>query len=381
MDPDARTTWTVGRLAGAPLAVSPWSLATLAVVVVLAFRVLDAQVPAPLGVLAVTALTVGVLVTGSVVLHELAHALVARRAGVPVERVVVTSLGARVSLDERALRPGTTALVALAGPALSLVLGGLAWAASTAVPDGGLVWWALLVVAVVNGATGAMNLLPAAPMDGGKVLAAGVWAATGDRQRGTVVSAWGGRVLAVVVVLVLVVRPLVVGGEVELLLVVLAVLWSGFLWAAAGTSLRAARSARRVGELDLRRLLVPAVGLPGTDTVAGLDALRADVGPGPVPGAELAVVLLGRDGSPVGYVDGAAAAAVARQDRARTPLSAVGRTLPAQCVVDAGLSGADALRAVATAAASSPVLVVVDAGDVLGLLHARDVVAALRDPA
>ncbi|MBX9245369.1 hypothetical protein ICW40_11190, partial [Actinotalea ferrariae] len=64
-----------------------------------------------------------------------------------------------------------------------------------------------------------------------------------------------------------------------------------------------------------------------------------------------------------------------------TPLSAVARTLPAQCVVDARLAGADALRAVATAAASSPVLVVVDAGDVLGLLHARDVVAALRDPA
>ncbi|MBX9246118.1 site-2 protease family protein, partial [Actinotalea ferrariae] len=279
MDPDARRTWTVGRLAGAPLAVSPWSLATLAVVVVLAFRVLDAQVPRAPWALAAAALT-GVLVTASVALHELAHALVARRVGVPVERVVITSLGARVSLDERALRPGTTALVALAGPALSLVLGGLAWAASTAAPDGGLVRWALLIVAVVNGATGAMNLLPAAPMDGGKVLAAGVWAATGDRQRGTVVSAWGGRVLAVVVVLVLVVRPLVVGGRVELLLVVLAVLWAGFLWAAAGSSLRAARSARRVGALDLRRLVVPAVGLPGTDTVAALDALRGDVGPG-----------------------------------------------------------------------------------------------------
>lgn len=361
-------TVAVGRIAGAPLSASPWSAATLVVVVLLVLGLLADRVLAPLGVLAVAAVLVGAAVVGSVVLHELAHAVVARRVGVGVERVMLTAWGARVALDERALRPGTTAVVALAGPAVSLALGGLAWAATAAVPDGGLAWWALVAVAAVNALTGGTNLLPAAPLDGGKILAAAVWGATGDRPRGTVVSAWSGRLLAVAVVLVVVVRPLAVGERVDLVRVVLATVAAAYLWAAAGASLRAARSARRVEALDLRRLAVPAVGLPAGDTLADLDVL----------GGGVEVVLLGTDRRPVGYVDLAAADEVATARRRGTGLAAVARPLPPACVVDARSTGADALRAVAAAAAASPVLVLVDAGEVLGLLRAQDVVDALR---
>ncbi len=361
-------TRVVGRLAGAPVSVSSSSSLTLTAVVVLVLRYLADRVLAPTALLVLVAVAVGAAVVASVVLHELAHAVVARRAGVGVERVTITAWGARVALDERALRPGTTAVVALAGPAVSLVLGALAWAAAATVPGRGLAWWSLVALAAVNGVTGAMNLLPAAPLDGGKVLAAGVWAGTGDRVRGTVVSAWAGRVLAVVVVLALVVRPLVTGRGVDLAVVVLAAIAAAFLWVAAGASLRAARSARRVEALDLRRLTVPAVGLPVQDTLADLDAL----GPG------LDVVLLGPDGRPVGYVDTAAAGSVPADRRATTRLGSVALPLPRVCVVDTRLTGADALRAVAAGAAASPVLVLVDGPDVLGLLHAKDVVQVLR---
>ncbi|WP_199421799.1 site-2 protease family protein [Actinotalea solisilvae] len=381
MDPADRTPATsprpggparpLGRVAGAPLVVSPWAGATLVVVVLVVLRLLAGQVLAPLGALLLAASLVGVAVVGSVLAHEIAHAVVARRAGVAVERVTITAWGARVALDERALRPGTTALVALAGPAVSLVLGGLAWAAAAAAAPGGIARWSLLAVAVVNGATGAMNLLPAAPLDGGKVLAAAVWGATGDRVRGTVASAWGGRVLAVLVPLVLVVRPLLAGARPDLVVVVWAAIGAAFLWTAAGASLRAGRSARRVAALDLRRLAVPAVGVPADDALADLDALGDDVD----------VVLLDAGWEPVAVVDRAAAGRVPASLRATTPLGAVARALPAGCVVDARLAGADALRAVAEGAAASPVLVLVEDGAVLGLLHARDVVAALRPDA
>lgn len=366
--PGRRAERTVGRVAGAPLVVSPWAAATLVVVVLVVLRLLAAQVLAPPGPLLVAATLVGVVVVASVLAHEIAHALVARRAGVAVVRVTITAWGARVALDERALRPGTTALVALAGPAVSLVLGGLAWAAAAAAAPGGIARWSLLAVAVVNGATGAMNLLPAAPLDGGKVLAAAVWAATGDRVRGTVASAWGGRVLAVLVPLVLVGRPLLAGERPDLVVVVWAAVGAAFLWTAAGASLRAARSAGRVAALDLRCLAAPAVGVPATDTLADLDAL----------GDGVDVVLLDAAWAPAGVVDPAAAARVPGSARATTRLDAVARALPRACVVDARLAGADALRAVADGAAVSPVLVLVEDGAVLGLVHARDVVAALR---
>ncbi|WP_182113756.1 site-2 protease family protein [Actinotalea sp. JY-7876] len=361
-------TWVAGRIAGAPLEVSPGSLVTLAVLVLALWRVLDAGA-GPGGPVLLAALLAAALVGASVVAHELAHAVVARRYGLAVERVVVTAWGARVSFDAQRLDARTTAVVAAAGPLTSLLLALPGLLALTGAVDG-LAGAALLAVAAVNAATGALNLLPALPFDGGKILAAGLWAATGDRERGTVVAAHAGRVLAVLVVVAVALRGLASGAAPEPFTVVLTVLAAAFLWAGAGAALRSARSAAAVARLDLRRLLVPAVALPAQDTVADAAAL-ATGGSG--------VVVLDAHGRVAGWADPAALAAVPAAAWSTTSLAAVLRPLGPAAVVRADVGGADAVRAVAAGASVSPVLVVVDAaGEVLGLLRAQDVVAALR---
>lgn len=361
----------LGRFGAAPVVVDRRILLTVVVVPLLVLGYLRDRTDAPWAAVILSALLAALLLAGSLLAHELAHALMARRLGVPVERIVLGPLGAGVHLDERRLTAGSTAGVAVVGPLASLALAAAGLLVMQNVPAGraSLVWWTAAVVGAVNAALGALNLLPALPMDGGKVLAALVWRATGDRVNGVRVAAWAGRALAVAVLLLLIVRPWLAGVQPDLVRVVWTVVTAGFLWVAAGASLRAARGQARVAALRLADLLVPAVALPGTGTLADLDA----VGGSPV-------VLLGPGGHPTGYLDAAAAASVRPDLRATTPLTAVARALPAGSTVDLRLTGSDAVRAVASAVRASPVLAVVDGGVVVGLLRAADVVRAVQAP-
>ena len=123
---------------------------------------------------------IGIAAAGAVVFlagllaHELAHALVARHYGMPVQRITLWMLGGMTELGGEPPSPRADALVAAAGPATSLVLGGgfagLAWLAG-----GGLLGSALAWLAVVNVFLGVFNLLPGAPLDGGRLLRALLW--------------------------------------------------------------------------------------------------------------------------------------------------------------------------------------------------------------
>lgn len=360
--------WVVGRVAGAPVVVSPgWLVA--AVVLTVAFAP-TARVVAPTAGDAVYLVSGAfvLLLLVSVFLHELAHALVARRRGVVVEELAVTLLGGHTRFGHAAPTPATSTLVAVAGPTVNLALGAGAWALSTVLPLG--VPRALaLAAAVANGFVGAFNLVPGLPLDGGRVLEAAVWAATGDRSRGTLAAGRVGRLVAVGVVAWVVLEPLADGRAPSTFGVLWGVLVGGFLWTGAGAAIRASRVERAVGTVDVRSLVAPAVALGPGASVADADALPS--------GHE--ALLTDAGGRPVGWVDRAALAAVPRGVRATTPLAAVVVPLAGQAV-DVRLTGEAALRALAAAAAGGPVVPVVDAvGGVVGLVRSVDVVRVVRD--
>jgi Zn-dependent protease len=139
----------------------------------------------------------------SLLAHELAHAIVARRAGVKVIGVTLWIFGGVTRLGSEAKTPQTAFRIAVAGPATSLLLAALfagAGAGLRTLGVGhiilGVVWW----LAGINALLGVFNLLPGAPLDGGQVLRAWLWRRHGDPTRAAVGAARAGRTLAFVLI-------------------------------------------------------------------------------------------------------------------------------------------------------------------------------------
>jgi Zn-dependent protease len=126
-----------------------------------------------------------VLFLASLLVHELGHAVVARRHGVGVHGVTLWLLGGVARLDRQAPTPAAEARIAGAGPAASGVLGLALVGVALATRD----WsWAplgrtvVLWVGLVNLLLAGFNLLPGAPLDGGRLLAAALWRSRGDAE-------------------------------------------------------------------------------------------------------------------------------------------------------------------------------------------------------
>jgi Zn-dependent protease/CBS domain-containing protein len=151
----------------------------------------------------VVAVTGTVLFFVSLVLHELGHAIVARRAGIGIAGIDLWFFGGLAKLTRDTSSPGEEFRVAAAGPAVTVVIVGLAWGASVLVARAGdfvdsatltadrttpamaLIGW----LAVINAFLFVFNMVPAFPLDGGRIARAAVWKLTGDRNRATRVSA------------------------------------------------------------------------------------------------------------------------------------------------------------------------------------------------
>ncbi len=133
----------------------------------------------------------------SVVLHELGHAVAARRYGVKVRGITLWLLGGVAQFDEIPRRPGAEAVIAIAGPLVSFALAGLAFAVLPAVPEGAhAVAFVAAYVAYANLAVAIFNLLPALPLDGGRILRS-LLALRMPRLRATLVSARVSRAIAI----------------------------------------------------------------------------------------------------------------------------------------------------------------------------------------
>ncbi|MGI8491620.1 MAG: site-2 protease family protein [Acidimicrobiales bacterium] len=138
-----------------------------------------------------------------VLLHELGHAFVARRAGLAVGGITLSWMGGVTRIEGDAARPRAELAIAAVGPAVSLALGGLLWVARLSVQHSSvhrLMAAALGWLAVINVVLAVFNLFPAAPLDGGRVLHALAWSATGDRLRATRIASRAGVVLGAAVI-------------------------------------------------------------------------------------------------------------------------------------------------------------------------------------
>jgi Zn-dependent protease len=365
--------WVIGRAAGAPVVLSFGWVVAAAVLVLLALPLARTYAPTagPAGVWLLAVSAVAMLV-GSTFLHELAHALVARRHAMVVRAIALTLVGGHTELDARVPRPSASAQVAAAGPVANLVLAAAAWGVWQVAPHGTPGSALVLAMAATNGFVALLNLLPGLPLDGGRVLEAAVWAATGRQSTGTRAAAWAGRVVAVGIVAATA-WPLLGGGRVDLTGVAWGALIGAFMWSGAGQALRAARLEQAVERIRVAALMTPAFAVPAGGAVGALDVLAARAGAG------VDAVVVGPGGVPQAWVDAAAAAAVPPPHRASTPLVAVAVPLPPEARVVVDLVGRAAVAAVARASQRSAVVAVTGAGGgVVGLLRAADVARALR---
>lgn len=139
----------------------------------------------------------------SLLVHEMSHALMAQRRGIGVRGITLWLLGGYAELDSEPTTPGQQFAIAAVGPVSNLALGAIFWLAHFWVADdpdvfavgigtSGLVAVVLGWLAFVNFLLGAFNLLPAAPLDGGQLFSAGVWAVTGNRTAARRWSAYAG---------------------------------------------------------------------------------------------------------------------------------------------------------------------------------------------
>lgn len=156
----------------------------------------------------VQGLVAALLLFASVLLHELAHALVAVRHGIPVGGITLHIFGGVSQLDSEPETPRAEFLIAIVGPLTSFAIAGLSYGVGDLLA--GPPWAAALAdyVAAVNLVVGVFNLVPAFPLDGGRVLRAALWAWTGRADSATRVATRIGSALALVMIAVGIVRAL-----------------------------------------------------------------------------------------------------------------------------------------------------------------------------
>lgn len=167
---------TIGRLAGATLRIH-WSAALIGVILALLLASRNGWAVATAGV---------VLFFISILVHELAHAYVARHYGVGTKSIDLWALGGVARLEHEPRTPRADGWIAAAGPLASLAIGVVTFGSAlllNRVDGPELVVGMLASIGVLNGALALFNMLPGAPLDGGRVVRAVRWAQHGNRYR------------------------------------------------------------------------------------------------------------------------------------------------------------------------------------------------------
>jgi Zn-dependent protease len=324
----------LGRLAGVTVELN-WTVLVIAVLVAVSVGggILPAAAPGfessryfVGGVAAALALLASILV------HELGHAVVAQRNGVKVERISLWAFGGVAQLEGEAETPRAEFLIAGVGPAISLVLGLiLIYPASVL---GGLIGAVLGWLATINIILAAFNLIPGAPLDGGRLLHAWLWKRHGDRARATTTATKAGRLVGTGLIILGIVQ-FVAGGV-------------GGLWTALiGWFLRGAATAEgsystirnELQGIQVKDVMTPA-GPPEGDwmSVAAFIDRRA------LPDQRQVYFLTGIEGMPLRLVTLSALAAVPANERFTTSVRSVARNLDELPGVRADRPASDLLK-------------------------------------
>ena len=186
---------SLGRIAGIHVGLN-WSLLVIAFLIAssLATNFLPSAAPGQTSSAYWTAGIVSAFVYLACLLaHELAHSIVAVRRGVRVEGITLWLFGGVSRFSSESSSPGAQAWITFVGPLTSLLLGVAFLLASAAIGGGatnpGLLAATLFWLGFINLLLGVFNLLPAFPLDGGRILQSLIWARTGDRLRATRIAA------------------------------------------------------------------------------------------------------------------------------------------------------------------------------------------------
>ena len=230
----------LGRIFGVPVGFN-WSI--LVIFFLVAWELSDLVLPADhphdtTAIYWVVGIVATVLFFASLVAHEVSHAVMAKRNGIGVRRITLWLFGGVSELESEALTPGADFRIAAVGPAASFVLAGVYGALGLlihrVIPSQGVLISALGWLAWMNLFLGGFNLMPAAPLDGGRVLRAALWRRSGDRIHAATTAAQTGQVFAYILVAL---------GLLEFLTVSLIGLWLVFLGWFLLTAARAEQNA------------------------------------------------------------------------------------------------------------------------------------------
>ncbi|HXB50864.1 MAG TPA: site-2 protease family protein [Streptosporangiaceae bacterium] len=361
---DARLGIIIARPFGIPVFVSPYWFVVAAVLVVLYSSssglpgTVHGTVPRYL-----VAIAFVVLLYLSVLIHELSHCVVARAFRLPVRRILLYPLGGFSEIEQEPPTPGQEFLVSAAGPAMSLLLAALGFGVYELFNPPGIAGVLVDRLILANAVVGVFNLLPGLPLDGGRVLRAGLWKITGKSGYSTALAAWAGRVIAIVLALAVLIRPdsqigLVNGYGIWLIAV------AAFMWMSAGQALRSSRVRERLPGLQARALARRAIPIPSSLPLA--EAIRrADLA------QARALVVVDHDAKPIAIVNEGAVIATPEQRRPWIDAGSLARTLDPDMILSADLSGMDLIEAVRRAPASE-YLLVEPSGQVYGVLSTAD---------
>jgi Zn-dependent protease len=353
----------LGRPFGIPVFISPYWFLVAAVLVVLYSNsgalpgTVQGTVPRYL-----VAVAFVVLLYVSVLLHELSHSLVAIRLNLPVRRILLWPLGGFSEIEQEPPTPGREFLVSAAGPAMSLALGGLGIGINVLARPDGIPAVLLDRFILANIVVGVFNLLPGLPLDGGRLLRAGLWKLTGQNARSSVLAAWAGRIIAVAAVVAVLTQSgnffSLTSGGIWLIAI------AAFMWMSAGQALRSARVRERLPAIQARSLARRAIPIPPNLPLA--EAIRrADLA------QARALVVVDHDSKPIAIVNEGAVTATPEQRRPWIDAGSLARTLDPDMILSADLSGMDLIEAVRRAPASE-YLLVEPSGQVYGVLATAD---------
>lgn len=246
-----------------PVHVGGGTVASVALVAVLMYPAMYAAAGGDVLLAAVFAALMGLGMLLSVAIHEAAHALMATAFGARVDHIALTVLGGHTQYRGPHLNAWRSTLISLAGPVSNLVLGALAAGAELVLDPGALAASMLFLLSALNYALAIFNLLPGLPLDGGRALEAAVGALTRRRWLGTVIAGWAGRLLALAMVALALLRILRPTEDQDptagILLMVILLMIAAQLWAGASEGLRRARLQRSAESTRLESLLEPAV--------------------------------------------------------------------------------------------------------------------------
>ena len=305
---------------------------------------------------------------GSVFLHELGHALVSRYYRIPVRSITLEMLGGRTEMAAEAERPKAEALIALAGPAVSAVLGLIGVAAVVMIPPHTISAQFAFQVAACNILVAVYNALPGLPLDGGQALRALVWAVKGDKHLASRVAGRVGRGVAVATGAAGAV--LYYTDLVGLLAILFGFMVAAMLWVGATRAIQLGTIGARFHLLEVTRLLRRAVEVvPGTPLAEVLRRVADQDAAG--------ALVVDSGGHAQALMTSASVEAVPRERRPWVRVDDVSRSLDPDTVWNPRWRGEEVIRAMRRHPANE--YAVVEDGLPLGIVRSADIVAML-DP-